>query len=101
MELLADGSCRIKAVGGSIQHTSDGLPMPSSPSPISAKTIRVLDPHGELRPWSEIEDEVFRHALAAHEGNVTKAASSLRIGRSTLFRWLTASADYDEVSPLA
>ena len=48
--------------------------------------INAFDSRGEIRPFDEIEADVIRIALDACEGSVTRAASRLQIGRSTLYR---------------
>lgn len=47
-----------------------------------------LDTHGQVRKLKCIEEEVIRFALAHAGGSMTRAAKSLGIGRSTLYRKL-------------
>jgi DNA-binding NtrC family response regulator len=52
----------------------------------AAGEIDMLDPEGHVRPLEQIEGDVIRFALARYEGQMSKVARHLGIGRSTLYR---------------
>ncbi|MCB1486719.1 MAG: sigma-54-dependent Fis family transcriptional regulator, partial [Bauldia sp.] len=54
----------------------------------AAGGLDPFDPRGDVRPLSEIEEEVIRLALERYEGRMTMVARKLGIGRSTLYRKL-------------
>jgi DNA-binding NtrC family response regulator len=79
-----------------------GAPAPSLPSIIAAAgsivphqpepsfALLLLDAHGEVRPFDEVEIEVIRFAISHYRGQMSEVARRLRIGRSTLYRKLDA-----------
>lgn len=50
--------------------------------------MATISDDGEVRPISEIEEELIRFALAFYEGRMSEVARRLGIGRSTLYRKL-------------
>ncbi len=62
--------------------------------PLQAATalLPMLDPKGELRPLADLECAVLEFAVAHHQGCMARAARSLGIGRSTLYRRLQDTA---------
>lgn len=76
--------------------TASGTVEPDEPD---APRVPAPRPLSEVRPLREVEREHIEHALAV-EGNTTKAAKALGIGRATLYRRLHAySAGRREVTP--
>jgi DNA-binding NtrC family response regulator len=55
---------------------------------VSSPTLRLVDPHGDVRPLEDIEREVIRFAIAHYEQQMSEVARRLKIGRSTLYRKL-------------
>ena len=49
----------------------------------------MVDMHGKIKKLKSIEDDAIRYALTHYNGSMTKAAASLGIGRSTLYRRMT------------
>ncbi|MSP82432.1 MAG: sigma-54-dependent Fis family transcriptional regulator [Alphaproteobacteria bacterium] len=75
----------------------EGPPPTASPRPTSetdhpatavapAGPVAMLDNHGHVRPLEQIEGDVIRYALEHYEGQMSKVARHLGIGRSTLYR---------------
>ncbi len=63
----------------------------------ASPTLRLTDPHGDVRPLEDIEREVIRFAIMHYEEQMSEVARKLKIGRSTLYRkleglWLTEPA---------
>lgn len=58
-----------------------------------------VDTQGRVKPLRNIEDEVIRFALKNAGGCMTKAARHLGIGRSTLYRRVTAADDGQSALP--
>jgi DNA-binding NtrC family response regulator len=54
----------------------------------TAPSLRLTDPHGEVRPLDDIEREVIRFAIAHYDQQMSEVARRLQIGRSTLYRKL-------------
>ena len=52
--------------------------------------LSMVDGDGKLRPMHEIEYQVILSAVEYCEGNMTLVARGLGIGRSTLYRKLSA-----------
>lgn len=50
--------------------------------------LRMLDTKGQLRPLADLETAVMEFAVHHHQGCMARAARSLGIGRSTLYRRL-------------
>jgi DNA-binding NtrC family response regulator len=50
--------------------------------------LRVLDERGNVRPLSELEQELIRLAIDHYQGQMSEVARRLGIGRSTLYRKL-------------
>ena len=50
--------------------------------------LSLFDQEGEIRPLAEIEADVIRLAIAHYDGQMSKVARKLQIGRSTLYRRL-------------
>jgi len=73
---------------------SPGLGPSATPHSSNATTANVTD-NSQLKPLAEIEREYIEYAIEFCHGNVVKAASSLAVSPSTLYRkiqnWETAS----------
>lgn len=55
----------------------------------SGPTLELLDPAtGRVKPFERLEYEIFLRARAFCEGNVTRAAEALGVGRATIYRRL-------------
>ncbi len=52
--------------------------------------ISLLDERGEVKPWHRLEREIIARALTLTDGEMTRCARALRIGRSTLYRKVAA-----------
>ena len=50
--------------------------------------LRLLDEHGNIRPFAELEAEIIARALLHHNYRMSDVARRLGIGRSTLYRKL-------------
>ncbi len=48
--------------------------------------IPVAEKGYEVKPLAKVEQEAIQAAIAAHDGNLVKAAKALGIGRTTLYR---------------
>jgi DNA-binding NtrC family response regulator len=55
---------------------------------MASPTLRLTDPHGDVRPLEDIEREVIRFAISHYEEQMSEVARKLKIGRSTLYRKL-------------
>jgi DNA-binding NtrC family response regulator len=55
---------------------------------ISAPSLALLSPQGDVRPLDEVERDVIRFAIAHYRGQMSEVARRLQIGRSTLYRKL-------------
>ena len=55
--------------------------------PSTQRAVPLLDAGGDVRPLDDIVRDVVRCALA-HTGSVSDAARLLRVGRSSIYRWL-------------
>jgi len=55
---------------------------------MSSSSLRLTDPHGDVRPLEDIEREVIRFAIAHYHEQMSEVARRLKIGRSTLYRKL-------------
>ncbi len=53
----------------------------------------LVDAQGKIKKLRSIEDEAIRYALTHYSGSMTKAAASLGIGRSTLYRRMLGKDD--------
>lgn len=60
----------------------------SNPSVLQENVIVSVDPAGNVRKLSEIEEELIRFALKYYRGQMSQVARKLGIGRSTLYRKL-------------
>jgi len=54
----------------------------------ASASLRLTDPHGDVRPLEEIERDVIRFAIAHYDEQMSEVARRLKIGRSTLYRKL-------------
>jgi DNA-binding NtrC family response regulator len=52
--------------------------------------IKLFDASGRFKTLEEIRQEVIAASLAYHQGNVVQAAKALDVGKSTLYRTLSA-----------
>jgi DNA-binding NtrC family response regulator len=64
---------------------ASALEVPSV-APTSPDSLRLLTGTGDIRPMDEIERDVIRFAIAYYDGQMSKVARRLQIGRSTLYR---------------
>jgi DNA-binding NtrC family response regulator len=55
---------------------------------MASPSLRLTDPHGDVRPLEDIEREVIRFAIAHYDEQMSEVARRLKIGRSTLYRKL-------------
>lgn len=55
---------------------------------MASPTLRLTDPHGDVRPLEDVEREVIRFAIAHYDQQMSEVARKLKIGRSTLYRKL-------------
>jgi DNA-binding NtrC family response regulator len=55
---------------------------------MTSPSLRLTDPHGDVRPLEDIEREVIRFAISHYEQQMSEVARRLKIGRSTLYRKL-------------
>jgi DNA-binding NtrC family response regulator len=55
---------------------------------MGSPSLRLTDPHGDVRPLEDIEREVIRFAIAHYQEQMSEVARRLKIGRSTLYRKL-------------
>lgn len=55
-----------------------------------AESLPLVDAGGHARPLEQLEADVIRAAVALYGGRMTEVARRLGIGRSTLYRKLTA-----------
>ena len=56
--------------------------------PVSAHSLPLTDPAGDMRPLEDIERDAIRFAISHYRGQMSEVARKLRIGRSTLYRKL-------------
>ena len=64
------------------------LPRKTALEKISAVQDRFIGESGKIRSLAEMEKKLIAFALEYHEGRMTRTASALGIGRSTLYRKL-------------
>lgn len=69
-------------------------------SPLSGtgKKSMLIDAEGKLRTLKSVQEEAIRYALKAADGCMTRAARSLGIGRSTLYRKVSEYSIDDYIS---
>lgn len=48
--------------------------------------VELLDRNGKLRTMHELQAEIVDKAVILHNGNYTKTAQALRVGRGMLYR---------------
>jgi DNA-binding NtrC family response regulator len=84
--LMADGpQIELRHLPSSLQDPL--LPtLPTSPTP--PRSAPVEDPEEQVLPLRELEHRALRLALQKTNGNISKAAKLLQIGRATLYRRL-------------
>jgi DNA-binding NtrC family response regulator len=58
----------------------DGLPLPSAAAPAPPSAVPAT------MNLEELEKQMIQKAIAQHAGNLSKAAQSLGLGRTTLYR---------------
>lgn len=61
----------------------------SHPAPEENAVVEIIGSDGHVRSWSEIRTEILFKSMRACNFNVSQARTQLRIGRSTLYRWLS------------
>jgi DNA-binding NtrC family response regulator len=59
-------------------------------------TLALFDSNGTLKPFSEIENEIFEMAQKHCGGSLGRAAKALGLGRSTLYRKFQEKHDINE-----
>ena len=64
------------------------LAEPSLPAGFGLPAVNAVTLEGEVRPLSEVEEELIRFALSFYRGQMSEVARRLGIGRSTLYRKL-------------
>lgn len=67
----------------------------AGPADFGVPAVNAVTRDGEVRPISEVEEELIRFALSFYRGQMSEVARRLGIGRSTLYRKLK---DY-EIDP--
>ncbi len=77
-----------KEIGGWPPALAGLSPEAGAPLTITTASLRLIDPHDEVRPLEEIEREVIRFAISHYRGQMSEVARRLQIGRSTLYRKL-------------
>jgi len=92
--------------GATIQpeHLPETLPRNAGPveEPTPGEGFALVDPAtGKVRPFEQLEMEIFLRAIDLAGGNVTRAAKDLGIGRATLYRRLQAWDDGTSELPKA
>ncbi len=60
----------------------------AAPLTTASPSLRLTDPHGDVRPLEDIEREVIRFAIMHYDEQMSEVARRLKIGRSTLYRKL-------------
>jgi DNA-binding NtrC family response regulator len=65
---------------------------------MASPSLRLTDPHGDVRPLEDIEREVIRFAIAHYDEQMSEVARRLKIGRSTLYRKLEGLGLNDEAT---
>ena len=58
---------------------------------LSHGAISCVDINGDLKPFKEIEHEIYSFAIKHSGNNIPKAAKSLHIAKSTLYRKINES----------
>ena len=61
----------------------------SKPVPDENAVVEIIDRNGHVRPWSEIRSEVLFKSMRGCNFNVSHTCDGLKVGRSTLYRWLS------------
>lgn len=61
---------------------------------LASDTPSMVDTQGKIKKLRSIEEEAIRFALKHYGGSMTKAAASLGIGRSTLYRRMMEHKDH-------
>ena len=61
---------------------------PATPAGLGLPAVNAVTLDGEVRPISEVEEELIRFALSFYRGQMSEVARRLGIGRSTLYRKL-------------
>lgn len=74
---------------------ADGVRLPDAPLSI-AHTPALMDEQGKLKKLRTLEEEAIRFALRSCGGSMTRAARSLGIGRSTLYRKVSELERYNK-----
>jgi DNA-binding NtrC family response regulator len=84
-------------------HAPDGIDLSGTNAAaltMSADTLKLIAPNGEVRPLEEIEREVIRFAISHYRGQMSEVARRLQIGRSTLYRKLEGLGLEGDTSPV-
>lgn len=71
-----------------IAHSSmQGEPHHAAPSaPVTPYNVSLLDEEGNFKTMADLENEAMHQAIDFHSGNITQAAKSLGIAKSTFYR---------------
>lgn len=67
-------------------------------SPLAASQSMMIDADGKVKTLKNVQEEAIRFALKAADGCMTRAARSLGIGRSTLYRKVSEYSIDDHIS---
>ncbi len=67
-----------------------GLAQQGSANGEAGPLISLVDERGAVKPWHRLEREIIARALRLTDGEMTRCARALRIGRSTLYRKVAA-----------
>ncbi|MSO67915.1 MAG: sigma-54-dependent Fis family transcriptional regulator [Pseudolabrys sp.] len=79
------------AMAASWPGTNENFGMPARNAAaltMASPSLRLTDPHGDVRPLEDIEREVIRFAIVHYDQQMSEVARRLKIGRSTLYRKL-------------
>lgn len=61
---------------------------------IEISRAQGLTKWGRPRVWDKIDAGAFWNCYKKHEGNLTKTARALGVGRNSLYKWLSVNGDF-------